>query len=59
MKMDEFANKVDPDKVAYKEHPPVGLHCGPSLNSQYNIAWVKIFQNFADLSFVFCFFFAL
>ena len=30
MKIDKFANNVDPDKVAHNEPPHLDLHCLPS-----------------------------
>ena len=40
-----FSNRVNPDEMAHHKPPHLYLHCLPSksLNSQYDIAWVKLF----------------
>ena len=57
MKIDKFANNVDPDEVAQNEPTHLDLHCLPS--SLWNLNMIRlewnIILNFADENFVICF----
>ena len=52
----QFANRADPDEAALNELPHQDLHClSSSLSTEYVIAWMNFFLNFADPSFNICF----
>ena len=57
MKIDEFANSVDPDEVAHNEPPHLDLHCLPSSLRILNMIQLglNIFWKMADENFVICF----
>ena len=40
MKIDKFANNVDPDEVAHDEPPHLDLHCLPSSILILNMTWL-------------------
>ena len=39
----EFANRVEGDEMTHNEPPHLDLHCLPSLNTLYDITWMKHF----------------
>ena len=54
MKIVEFKNRLDPVSENRNENS-IFLHCLPStrpINSDCDIAWKNIFQNFVDANFV-------